>query len=88
LVQRVDITVKDPPPPCFHEFPRHPELGDFDPSDQKFVAVANAHPARPSILQATDSKWLKWRDALAACHVNVEFLCPKEIEEVYRRKMK
>ncbi len=87
LVQRVAITTNVDPPPYFHEFPNHPDLEDFDPSDQKFVAVANAHRARPVILQATDSKWWGWKDSLAECGIKVEFLFPEEIEETYRRKM-
>ncbi|MCA9187493.1 MAG: hypothetical protein R3E01_16060 [Pirellulaceae bacterium] len=40
----------------YEEFPEHPALSNFDPSDRKFVAVANNHPAKPHILEATDSK--------------------------------
>jgi len=38
----------------YDEFPDHVGLNDFDPSDRKFVAVANAHPEKPPIVQATD----------------------------------
>jgi hypothetical protein len=44
----------------FDTFPDDPELSVFDVADRKFVAVAAAHPERPSILQAVDSKWLRW----------------------------
>ena len=36
----------------FESFPDHPELGNFDPPDRKFVAVACAHAASPPILQS------------------------------------
>ncbi len=39
------------------------------------------------MLQATDSKWWGWRDALADCGITVEFLCPEQIQETYERKM-
>lgn len=70
----------------YDEFPEHNGLRTFDPSDRKFVAVANAHEAKPPILQALDSKWWGWKDALLACGITVEFLCPDEIRETYERK--
>jgi hypothetical protein len=70
----------------FLEFPDHPDLNEFDPADEMFVAVANAHAAKPSVLQAADSKWWGWKEALLACGISVEFLCPDEVEAIYRRK--
>ena len=61
-------------------------LDDFDPSDRKFVAVANAHPEKPPILEALDSKWWGWRDALSAAGITVLFLCETEVKETYERK--
>ncbi len=71
----------------FLEFPDDPVLSDFDPADRKFVAVANKHPEKPPILQASDSKWWGLREALSRCGITVEFLCPDEIEATYHRKM-
>lgn len=34
----------------YDEFPNHDDLIQFDNSDRKFVAVANAHSAKPTIL--------------------------------------
>lgn len=70
----------------YEEFPAHDGLKEFDPADRKFVAVANAHPAKPPIVQATDSKWVGWRKALAECGIQVEFVCRDEIEEKYEKK--
>ena len=75
------------PPADFEEFPDHPDLQNFDPSDRKFVAVAAAHPEHPPILQATDSKWCGWKDALGECGIQVEFLCAKEIADKFKEKM-
>ncbi len=69
LVKRVAITPRTEPPRYFEEFPEHLELADFDPSDQKFVAVANARPLKPHILQALDSKWWGWKVALSECGI-------------------
>jgi len=73
------------PPTDFVEFPDHPGLRDFDPSDRKFVAVAAAHPEHPPILNATDTDWWIARKALEERGITVEFLCP-EIEEIHKRK--
>lgn len=71
----------------YEEFPDHPGLESFDLSDRKFVAVANSHPAKPSISEATDSKWWGWKDALAEVGVTVIFLCEDWIKEKYSEKM-
>ena len=83
-VDRVQITQNGS---SYKEFPAHHELNDFDPSDRKFVAVANAHSEKPPILQATDSKWWGWNDALAEVGIIVHFLCPEYIETKYKEKM-
>ncbi len=72
----------------FAEFPQHPELAGFDPDDKKFVAIANAHKDTPPILQATDTKWWGWKEALQTCGITVEFLCPGEIQAAFERKFK
>lgn len=71
----------------YEEFPDHPVLENFDLSDRKFVAVANAHPSKPSILEATDSKWWGWKDALAEAGITVNFLCEDWIKKKYKQKM-
>lgn len=63
----------------FVEFPRDPELTCFDLADRKFVAVALTHAQRPPILQAMDSKWWNYKDALRRNGVEVEFLCEEDI---------
>lgn len=83
---RVRLNAKPEDPENFVEFPSDAALAEFDPSDRKFVAVAAAHGDRPTILEACDSKWWGWKDALAACGITVEFLCEEEISAAYRRK--
>lgn len=61
----------------YMEFPNHEGLAAFDNSDRKFVATSNAHPRKPPILQATDSKWWGWKDALNRVGISVGFLCPE-----------
>lgn len=70
----------------YDEFPDHDGLTNFDNSDRKFVAVANAHPDKPPILQATDSKWWGWKDALAEVGIDVCFLCAPYTETKYKEK--
>lgn len=70
----------------FIEFPDDALQDRFDPSDRKFVAVANAHPDKPAVWQAGDSKWLGWWQDLARLGIRVAFLCPDDLREVYARK--
>ncbi|GAB4123051.1 MAG: hypothetical protein Tsb0027_20680 [Wenzhouxiangellaceae bacterium] len=71
----------------YDEFPTHDDLNNFDSSDRKFIAVANAHVEKPPILQATDSKWWGWKDALAQVGITVQFLCPEYVKAKYADKM-
>ena len=70
----------------FKEFPSDPNLQDFDLSDRKFIAVAITHGHNPTVLQATDSKWVKYESALKSNKISVEFLCHKDIHRFHRRK--
>lgn len=79
------VTITETALDMYAEFP-HAALRQFDASDRKFVAAASAHPDKPPIWQAADSKWLGWWQALGAHGVKVEFLCPEDIRAVYRKK--
>lgn len=71
---------------CFAEFPDPTLEPVFDAPDRKFAAVAHAHPEKPPIWQAADCKWLDWRQALQAKGIVVEFLCPSDACQFYRKK--
>ena len=86
-VHRVKITAKADDPEDFVELPAPAEGVSYDRSDRKFLAVASAHPDKPAILQALDSKWWGWQAALAEAGVKLIVLCPEEIEELHRQKM-
>jgi len=83
-VDQVSITKIDS---TYAEFPQHPDLELFDNSDRKFVAVANAHPQKPPILQATDSKWWGWSPALHQVGITVNLICSSYIESKYEKKI-
>jgi hypothetical protein len=70
----------------FDELPVPHDGTRYDPSDCKFLAVAAAHPDHPPILQALDSRWYGWVEALRACDVTIHFVCRDEIERLYRRR--
>ncbi len=86
-VTRVAITPRDGDEEDFEELPDPPAGVVYDRSDRKFLAVAAAHPQRPPILQAYDSKWWGWSEALRAGGVTIHFLCPTAIEAKYLEKM-
>jgi hypothetical protein len=70
-----------------YQFPVHSGLTYFDNSDRKFIAVANAHPDKPPVLQATDSKWWGWKEALNDVGIIAHFLCPDYVQKKYEKKM-
>ena len=73
----------------FAEFPSDAALeAAIDPSDRKFFAASNAHPEKPPILEATDSKWLGWEDQLKKHDIKVEVLCRGELKAIRERKTK
>lgn len=72
--EQVPVTCSDETNQLFDEFPVADALSDFDVSDRKFVAVANAHPQKPPIVEAVDYKWWGWKDALAEAGVRVLFV--------------
>jgi hypothetical protein len=87
-VTLVEITPKSDDSEDYEELPAPPAGIRYDPSDRKFLAVAVAHPDRPTLLQALDSKWWGWRESLRAHGVAIEFLCPGEIKEKHDTKMR
>jgi hypothetical protein len=87
-VTLVEITPKSDDREDYEELPAPPAGIRYDPSDRKFLAVAVAHPDRPPLLQALDSKWWGWRESLKALGVAIEFLCPGEIKEKHDTKMR
>lgn len=82
--QRVPITRNGD---SYIEFPANDALNNFDVSDRKFIAVANARVKKSPILQAADSKWWGWKDALADVGITVYFLCPDYVEAKYTEKI-
>lgn len=83
---RVTLTKTRPSPPFYDEFPPDPALANFDPSDCKFVAAANAHPDKPPILVSVDTDWADAREDLGRVGIRVEELCPVDLEGLQRRK--
>lgn len=72
-------------PQSFAEFPTAEELNEFDHSDRKFVAVANAKKPKRPILEAVDFKWWGWKDALAEVGIQVVFLDDAAAEAGYNK---
>jgi hypothetical protein len=88
LCEQVAITPRNSERTNFEEFPSDPALEDFDPEDRKFVAVAAAHPDKPPILQAVDTKWWEMKEPLREAGITVNFLCEKDIRSILHRKSK
>lgn len=84
---RVSIHCLDESEQVFEEFPSHPALENFDVADRKFVAAANAHPSKPPILQAVDSKWMGWETALNECGIQIEWLHEETAKRLYQEHL-
>ncbi len=67
----------------FEEFPDDAELSEFDPADRKFIAVAIAYTRDTQqtapILQAVDTKWEGFIEALQRRGVKVEQICKPDL---------
>lgn len=70
----------------FESFPDDADLANFDAPDRKFVAISGAHPDKPPIAQAADSKWLDWAPALQRHGIKVDFLCQADIQRFHENK--
>jgi hypothetical protein len=79
-VLSVHITPRPGATEDYEEFPSHQDLVNFDPSDRKFAAVANACQAEAIVLDATDSDWWDARAGFEESGVPIEFVCPDEID--------
>jgi hypothetical protein len=51
-------------------------LADFDPSDRKFALCGVV--ARVPVATATDSDWVQHEVGLAACGVQIEYVCGRQ----------
>ena len=78
--ERVALTPSSDADQEFEAFPADPDLAGFDPSDRKFVAVALASTRKPTLLNAVDSDWWDYREALSRNGVKLIFLCPEQFE--------
>ena len=58
----------------YTEFPIEMEVENVDVSDKMFFAISNAHPAKPAILEAADTKWWKWKEAAVKCGISIVFM--------------
>lgn len=88
-VAQVELTPLNSERTDFHEFPSDEPLRiAFDPADRKFVAASNAHPEKPPIVEAADSKWLGWEERLSTHGIRLEMPCRPELEEIRRKKTK
>ncbi|MCU7933870.1 MAG: hypothetical protein KZQ99_03195 [Candidatus Thiodiazotropha sp. (ex Dulcina madagascariensis)] len=86
-VGKVDqVTLQEHEKRGFESFPDDIDLEDFDESDRMFVSVSGAHPEKPSIAQAVDSKWLDWAPVLKRYGIEVKFLCMTDIQQFHGNK--
>jgi hypothetical protein len=88
VCELVTITPKNSSEMDFEEFPSDSALNNFDPTDKKFIAVALAHPDKPPVLQAVDTKWWEMKEPLGKAGITIDFLCKNDIRSILSRKSK
>ena len=71
------VAVVADPDRGYREFPDDPALDGFDRDDRKFVAVARAVGTKPPILNASDTDWWHYRQALRRHGIQIQYLCPE-----------
>ncbi|WP_373212751.1 hypothetical protein [Ruminococcus sp. 5_1_39BFAA] len=69
------------------DYPYDSETKEFDESDKKFVALANAHAEKPPIIEAADGKWLGYEEAFAKYGIHIEFLDREYAQKMYEQKI-
>ena len=82
-----EINCLDETEQTFLEFPKSEALKNFDRSDLKFVAVANAGEPKRPVIEAVDFKWWGWKEALAAEGIEVVFLDEAVAEAGYQEHL-
>ena len=71
----------------YKDYPYDEVTKDFDESDKKFVALANAHTEKPPIIEAADGKWLGYETAFAKYGIRIEFLDRNYAQRMYEQKI-
>jgi hypothetical protein len=69
------------------DYPYDDDTREFDESDKKFVALSNAHPEKPPIIEAADGKWLGYEKAFAKYGIHIEFLDRDYAQKMYEQKI-
>jgi hypothetical protein len=75
--KEVLITPLDDPPGSYEEVPAN--VRDFDPDDQKFLAVAAAEGSNPMVFAGLDSEWWERAEDLRLAGLNVQFPCAADL---------
>ena len=75
------IAITPDPDRGFVEFPADAKLANFDNDDRKFAAVAIASATSSPVLNASDTDWWHYRDALQEHGITISFLCPELMHE-------
>ena len=67
----------------YEEYPCSQNFATFDPSDKKFIALSNAHPDRPPIVEGSDSLWWGYREVFKNADIHIIFLCEEYVRSKY-----
>lgn len=71
----------------FLMFPLEKRTEEFDRSDRKFVAMSRTHQEHPPIIEATDGKWLGFKEVFEEYGVHINFLNMDYVTMMYEREL-
>lgn len=71
----------------YKDYPYYDDTKDFDESDKKYIALANAHSEKPPIIEATDGKWMGYESVFLRYDISIEFLDRNYAQRVYEKKI-
>lgn len=71
----------------FTMFPLEKRTEEFDRSDRKFVAMSRTHQEHPPIIEATDGKWLGFKEVFEEYGVHINFLNMDYVTMMYEREL-
>lgn len=77
ICRQVQITPIQTPPGSYEEVPE--SVRDFDPDDQKFLAVAKADLEHPKIYAGLDEEWWCRAADLASAGFDIQFICGEDL---------
>lgn len=84
VCRQIPITPLPHPSGSYEQVPV--PIRDFDPDDQKFLAVASAASGSPQVFAGLDFEWWERREDLASSGLDIQFVCSDQLFEIEKAR--